>query len=271
MSTPALKLENITAGYDGRVAISELSFAIYPGEFVCLLGPTGCGKSTTLHVIAGFVRPYSGVIFLGEKPIATPRSEIGVVFQQYALFPWLTARENVEFPMRLKRIKDRGGRERRLTPRERRSSAESFLRRARIPIPSHADRYPDQLSGGEQQRVAIARALAAEPQMILMDEPFGSLDAQTRMRMQDWLMETWQGERRDVLFVTHDVEEAILLADRILVMSDSPGTLREEIKVDLPRPRSQENRGTGYVNDLRMHILSLLKGSSSPDIIEPHL
>ncbi|WP_395704110.1 ABC transporter ATP-binding protein [Aquabacterium sp.] len=209
-------------------AVDEVSLAVQPGEFVSLIGPSGCGKSTLLNVAAGFLEPSSGLAQLDGEPIEGPGSDRGVVFQQYSLFPWMTVRRNVEFGLKMKGV-----------PRtERESQARTLLGLAGLLAFEH--HYPDQLSGGMKQRVGIVRALATGPRVLLMDEPFGALDAQTRVVMQEILTNMWQRLRISVLFVTHDIDEAVFLSDRILVMTARPGRIKAELAVPLPRPRTPE-------------------------------
>ncbi|WP_328791562.1 ABC transporter ATP-binding protein [Streptomyces sp. NBC_00273] len=208
----AVRLEGLSAGYGAGAPVLEhtdLEFAA--GSFTALLGPSGCGKSTVLNTVAGFVRPTSGQVTAGAEPVRGPGPERGVVFQHYALFPWRTARGNVEFAL------GRLG----LPRAERRRRALAAL--AEVGLADGAQKYPAQLSGGMQQRVALARALAAEPEVLLMDEPFGALDALTRTRMQTLLRELWQRRGTTVLFVTHDIDEALALAGRVIVLGGSPG------------------------------------------------
>ena len=209
-------------------AVTDVSLRVEPGEFVSLIGPSGCGKSTLLNIVAGFVRPTTGTALLDGAPVKRPGSDRGVVFQQYSLFPWLTVRKNVEFGLRMQGV----------SASKRETSARTLLGLAGLL--AFENHYPDQLSGGMKQRVGIVRALATSPQMLLMDEPFGALDAQTRVVMQEILTNMWQKFRISVLFITHDIEEAIFLSDRIYVMTARPGRIKAEIRVPLPRPRTAE-------------------------------
>ncbi|HSW05646.1 ABC transporter ATP-binding protein [Aquabacterium sp.] len=209
-------------------AVDDVSLQVQPGEFVSLIGPSGCGKSTLLNVAAGFLQPSQGDALLDGEYIAGPGSDRGVVFQQYSLFPWMTVRRNVEFGLKMKGV-----------PRsERESQARTLLGLAGLL--SFENHYPDQLSGGMKQRVGIVRALATGPRVLLMDEPFGALDSQTRVVMQEILTNMWQRLRISVLFVTHDIDEAVFLSDRILVMTARPGRIKAELPVPLPRPRTPE-------------------------------
>ena len=208
-----------------RVAVQHVSLEVAPGEFVCLLGPSGCGKSTLLNVVAGFIAPDSGRVGVDDVAITKPGADRGVVFQQPTLFPWKTVLENIAYgPI----VAGRG-----------RAEANRIARHfmAMVGLTAFADYYPQALSGGMQQRVGIARALANSPNVLLMDEPFGSLDAQTRTMMQEVLLGIWEELHTTVLFVTHDIEEAIFLADRVVIMSAGPGRIIDQLQVPLPRPR----------------------------------
>jgi nitrate ABC transporter ATP-binding subunit len=206
-------------------ALARVDLTIREGEFVCLIGASGCGKSTLLRVIAGFDEPTTGDVLVNGKPISGPGSDRGMVFQDYALFPWMTVKQNIGF----------GPRQRHLGRREIDEIATEFVRL--VGLERFADRYPSQLSGGMKQRVAIARVLANDANILLMDEPFGALDALTREQLQHELLQIWARTRVTVIFVTHSVEEAVLLADRVLVMSAGPGRIENDIAIDLPRPR----------------------------------
>ena len=212
------------------VALDRLTLDIADGEFVTVVGPSGCGKSTALNIAAGLLAPSSGRVLVDAAEVRGPGPERGVIFQQYALFPWLTVRENVEFGLRIAR-----------TPAaERRRIAEHFI--GLVGLAGFGDALPKTLSGGMKQRCAIARAYAVNPSILLMDEPFGALDALTRVQMQDQLLDTWGRARRTVLFVTHDVDEAVYLASRVVVMAARPGRLLRIVPVDLPWPRTEQVR-----------------------------
>jgi NitT/TauT family transport system ATP-binding protein len=207
------------------LAVDGVSLEVQPGEFVSLIGPSGCGKSTLLNAVAGLVQATEGGAFLDGRLIDGPGPERGVVFQQYSLFPWMTVRKNVEFGLKMQG----------LAASSRESSARTLLGLAGLL--AFENHYPEQLSGGMKQRVGIVRALAASPKVLLMDEPFGALDSQTRMIMQQILTNMWQRFRLSVLFVTHDIEEAIFLSDRVYVMTARPGRIKAVVDVPLPRPR----------------------------------
>ena len=206
-------------------ALHHVDLTINKGEFVCLIGASGCGKSTLLRIIAGFEAPSCGDVRVYDAPIAGPGIDRGMVFQDYALFPWMTVRNNIAF----------GPRQKNLPPSEVRITTEQYLEM--VGLAKFADRYPYQLSGGMKQRVAIARVLANEANILLMDEPFGALDALTREQLQDELLEIWARTHVTILFVTHSVEEATLLSDRVVVMTAGPGRIESDNRVSLARPR----------------------------------
>jgi NitT/TauT family transport system ATP-binding protein len=227
--TAHIVIDNVSKVFEGdgrrMVALQDISLEIPHGQFVCLLGPSGCGKSTLLNAIAGFAPPTSGKVLADGVPVAGPGPERGMVFQEYALFPWMTVEQNVGFGLEIKgmaraQIAARVGELLKLL------SLEDF-----------AKRYPKDLSGGMRQRVAIARVLALDSPIMLMDEPFGALDALTRRNLQDELLRLWAELKKTVIFVTHSIEEAIYLADRIVVMTYRPGTIKRDMLVDLPRLR----------------------------------
>src|SRR6185295_17414164 len=212
-------------GDDEIEALARIDVTIDAGQFVCLIGASGCGKSTLLRVVAGFEEPTTGDVSSEGKPITGPGSDRGMVFQDYALFPWMTVRQNIGF----------GPRQRGLLRSEIKAVADEFVKL--VGLERFADRYPSQLSGGMKQRVAIARVLANDAAILLMDEPFGALDALTREQLQRELLQIWARTRVTVIFVTHSVEEAVLLADRVLVMSAGPGRIENDITIELTRPR----------------------------------
>jgi nitrate ABC transporter ATP-binding subunit len=211
---------------DGEVeALAPVDLAIPKGEFVCMIGASGCGKSTLLRIIAGFEEPTTGDVSMDGNAITGPGSDRGMVFQDYALFPWMTVRENISF----------GPRQRQLPREEIAKTTDEFVRM--VGLERFAERYPNQLSGGMKQRVAIARVLANDANILLMDEPFGALDALTREQLQNELLQIWKRTGVTTIFVTHSVEEAVLLADRVLVMSAGPGRIDSDFSIDLARPR----------------------------------
>jgi NitT/TauT family transport system ATP-binding protein len=228
-SAPAIRVEGVrkTFATGGRevVALDGIDLEVAAGEFVCLLGPSGCGKSTLLNAVAGFSPPTSGRILAGGREVTSPGPDRAMVFQEYALFPWMTVAENVAFGLEVKG-----------TPAaEIRATVDAWL--AKLGLTDFRDRFPKDLSGGMRQRVAIARVLAIDPPVLLMDEPFGALDALTRRNLQDELLRIWSGSGKSVLFVTHGIEESLYLADRVVVMTYRPGAVKEVIPVSLPRPR----------------------------------
>lgn len=237
-------------GATRNLAVKETSLTIEPGEFVCILGPSGCGKSTLLNSVAGYVKPSSGKVTVDGKTITSPGPDRGMVFQQYSLLPWKTVLENIAFGPRL------AGH----SAAECTSIARTFL--AMIGLSKMEKRFPGELSGGMQQRVGIARALANYPSVLLMDEPFGALDAQTRLMMQESLLDIWSEFGTTVLFVTHDVDEAIFLADRILIMSASPGSVIADLKVNLDRPREPDMATSEPFVALKKQCLSYIRSES---------
>ncbi len=207
------------------VALRDISIEIPQGQFVCLLGPSGCGKSTLLNAVAGFSLPSSGSILVDGKTVSEPGPDRGMVFQEYALFPWMTVAENVAFGLSIKKV----------PKAEISQKVDSLL--DKLKLGEFRNRYPKDLSGGMRQRVAIARVLALDSPILLMDEPFGALDALTRRTLQEELLRIWAEWKKTILFVTHSIDESIFLADRIIVLSYRPGTLKKDVVVELPRPR----------------------------------
>jgi NitT/TauT family transport system ATP-binding protein len=236
------------SGPGAHVAVSELSFTVAEDELSCIVGPSGCGKSTLLRCIAGLVKPTAGTVTLHGDPVQGVPEDLAVVFQDYSrsLFPWLSVRGNVEFPLRT-----------RARRRERRARAMEAL--SWVGLEDAAGKYPSQLSGGMQQRVSIARALASKPSLLLMDEPFASVDAQTRGELEDLLLRVRREHGSTVLLVTHDIDESVYLGDRVLVLSRSPGTIVADLKVGLPAQRDQiTTRGSATFVDLRTEVARLL-------------
>jgi NitT/TauT family transport system ATP-binding protein len=238
-------------GESAFLAVDRVSTVIDPGEFVCIVGPSGCGKSTVMNVIAGFEPLSEGRALVDDVPVDGPGPERGMVFQQPTLFPWKTVRQNVAYGPRMM------GQPRAAALR----IADALLET--VGLSAFADHRPHTLSGGMQQRVGIARALANRPGTLLMDEPFGALDAQTRTMMQENLLQIWSERRATVIFITHDLDEAIFLADRILLMSASPGRIIDDIPVDLPRPRDASLALTPAFIDLKARCLEPLRRESS--------
>jgi NitT/TauT family transport system ATP-binding protein len=215
-------------------ALADVTFGVDPGEFVCIVGPSGCGKTTLFRILAGLEPATRGQVTLNDSVVTEPTPNMGIVFQEYHLFPWRTVRGNIAFG--LEKAVGLDG-----TDRDQRVQQLIDL----VGLAGFEDSYPKSLSGGMKQRVALARALAIDPALLLMDEPFGAVDAQTRERLQDELLDIWQETGKTILFVTHDVEEAVTLADRVVVMGRDPGQLREIVPVDIDRPRSRTDAAFG--------------------------
>jgi len=231
MARHKVRIDGITKTFDGSsLVLDDVSFDAVEGSLTCLLGPSGCGKSTLLSMVAGFVRPSRGRVIVDDAEVTAPSADRGIVFQDYALFPWLTAIDNVMF----------GPGIRGLARNQCRDIALHYL--AMVGLDAHVDKLPRQLSGGMKQRVAIARALANRPSVLLMDEPFGALDAQTREGLQEEMLRIRQLERNTILFVTHSISESLYLADRIVVMATRPGAVKQLFDVDLPYPRERQSR-----------------------------
>jgi NitT/TauT family transport system ATP-binding protein len=245
-----IAIEHLTirlgAGAAAFDAVQDISLSIAPGEFVCVLGPSGCGKSTLLGGLAGHWQPSGGSIRVDGQDVTGPHPDRGLVFQQHTLFPWKRVLDNVAFGLKMKGV----GR------REREARARDML--ALVGLQDFASRYPVQLSGGMQQRVEIARVLINQPRVMLMDEPFGALDAQTRLRMQELLLDVWSRVGTTIVFITHDIDEALFLADRIVVMSPRPGRIIDEFSVDFPRPRHADLVASPRFMQYKRHCLALL-------------
>ncbi len=246
-----LQIQNVSQAYhsDGVevVALDEISLGIRNREFATILGPSGCGKTTLLRIVAGLTRPSGGLVTLDGKVIDRPGRDRGMVFQSYTLFPWLTVKQNIQFGLDLAGV-ERARQE---------QVAQEFVEK--VGLKGFEQAYPKGLSGGMKQRVAIARALANNPDVLLLDEPFGALDAQTRSLMQELLTQVWEELHKTILFVTHDVEEAIFLSDRVFVMTARPGRIKAEIEVPLARPRSYEVKATEEFLRLKMRALTLIR------------
>jgi len=224
-------------------ALDRFNVAVKPSEFLCIIGPSGCGKSTLLRLIAGLDEPSSGAIILDGKELKGPSPDRGMVFQEYSLFPWRTVLKNVTFGLELQKM----------AKQERYRIAKEYIEL--VGLKGFENMYPYELSGGMKQRVAIARAIAPEPSILLMDEPFGSVDAQTRNALQEELLEIWQRTKKTIVFVTHSVDEAVYLADRVAVMTARPGTLIKCAGIDIPRPRK---RTSMEANEFREKLLMWL-------------
>ncbi|CAE6962391.1 Bicarbonate transport ATP-binding protein CmpD [Pseudomonas sp. THAF187a] len=246
-----LKVDNVSLRYqspagDTFTALERVSFEVPDQQFAVIVGPSGCGKSSLLYLTAGLNEPTEGDIYVGGRKVDGPGADRGMVFQGYTLFPWLTVRQNIEFG-----LKRRG-----LPATEMRTIVEFYLQE--VGLDKFAEHFPKQLSGGMMQRVAIARALANDPQILLMDEPFGALDSQTRLQMQQLLLQVWGNSKKTVVFVTHDIDEAILLADRIYVMGARPGRIKEILDVPIERPRNLDVVMEPEFIRMKRHILGLL-------------
>lgn len=234
-------------GADAFEAVQRLDFAVAPGEFVCILGPSGCGKSTLLGALAGHLVPTTGHLTVDDQVIDGPSPQRGMVFQHHTLLPWRSVLDNVAFGLKMQG----------LGKADRQRQAHEMLQL--VGLADFASRWPSQLSGGMQQRAEIARVLINRPRLLLMDEPFGALDAQTRARMQELLLDIWARIRTTVVFVTHDIDEALFLADRILVMSTRPGRFIEDLRLDFPRPRRASLLTSPAFTHLKRHCLALLR------------
>lgn len=243
-----IQIEHLNKQYNDKTGkpvdvLKDINLEIGKGEFISILGPSGCGKSTLLSIVAGLTKSTTGEITVGGNPIKKPGKDRGMVFQQAALFPWLNVRDNVTFPLKKEMSKS-----------DARQQAAKYLHM--VQLGNYQDHYPHELSGGMQQRVAIARALAMDPEVLLMDEPFGALDEQTRSRLHGQLETIWIETKKTVLFVTHSISESIKLSDRIIVMGTRPGTILADIKVEIPRPRDAHK---DQMVKLEEHIMSYLK------------
>ena len=241
-----LKIDNVVKEYNGNkgktIALNGVSLDIKENEFICVVGPSGCGKSTLLNIIAGLLEPTSGAVYLDGEKIEGTGVERGVVFQGYALFPWRTVLKNVMFGLEMKRVPKAQAEE----------IAKKYIKAVGLEGFEHA--YPKELSGGMRQRVAIARAYAADPEVLLLDEPFGALDAQTRVQLQSELLNTWEHEKKTCFFITHDVDEAIILAQRVIIMSARPGRIKRIVDIDIPYPRTQATKTDPRFLELKTEI-----------------
>lgn len=252
VQVPKLALKNVCLSYatnsnNRLIALKDINLQVHPGEFLCIVGPSGCGKSTLLHLIAGLHQQTSGDVLVDNIPVQGPGTDRILIFQELGLFPWLTVAQNVEFGMRMKGIEKP----------HREANVRHYLRL--VHLHQFKDSYVHQLSGGMRQRVALARALATEPDVLLMDEPFAALDAQTRDLLHDELERIWAETRRTIIFVTHNVREAVRLGDRVVLLTFRPGQVKHEYKIDLPRPRHLEDvhvagSAREILNDLREEI-----------------
>jgi NitT/TauT family transport system ATP-binding protein len=237
-------------------ALSDVSLTVNPGEFLTIVGPSGCGKSTLLMIVGGLVQKSSGTVKIGDEAVTGPRPDIGIIFQEYSLFPWRSVIRNAEFGLEVMGV----------GKQERRERAREMLEL--VGLEEFEDAYPDELSGGMQQRVAIARTLATDPDILLLDEPFGALDEQTRLYMGEELLRIWNETGKTVIFITHSLQESVLLSDRVAVISQRPGRIREIIDIDIERPRGMDIIGTQEFNQAQSRIWELIKEESGEQITE---
>ena len=250
-AAPRLQVDNVSLRYQSPsggtfTALEQVSFEVPDQQFAVLVGPSGCGKSSLLYLTAGLAEPTEGEIYVGGERVEGPGADRGMVFQGYTLFPWLTVRQNIEF----------GLKRRKMPAAQRKEIVDYYLNE--VGLTQFADNFSKQLSGGMMQRVAIARALANDPQILLMDEPFGALDSQTRLQMQQLLLRVWGHSKKTVLFVTHDIDEAILLGDRVYVMCARPGRIKQILDVPIERPRTLDMVMERSFIDMKREIFGLL-------------
>lgn len=252
--TPKLEIKEVGKVFKTKsgetTALEKTSFSVSDGEFVTILGPSGCGKSTVLRIVAGLEEATSGQVLIDGQEVNGPGPDRGMVFQSYTLYPWLTVKDNISFGLKLKGV----------SQKERDDVARHYLQL--IGLEGFEKHYPIQLSGGMKQRVAIARALANDPKILLMDEPFGALDAQTRNIMQEVLLKAWEESKKTILFITHDVEESIFLADSVYVMTARPGRLKKKVPIALERPREFSVKGSVEFTQYKEELLSLIREES---------
>jgi NitT/TauT family transport system ATP-binding protein len=260
-----LDVRNLKKVYDGRQrsveAVRDLTFGIDAGDLVCVVGPSGCGKTTLLKCMAGLLAPTAGEVRLRDRPVVGPPPGMAVVFQEYgrSLFPWMSVRDNVELPLRQKRM----------AKGLRRDLVEQAL--ASVGLSDVHNAYPWQLSGGMQQRVAIARAVAYQPDVLLMDEPFAAVDAQTRADLEDLIRDLWHKLGVTILFVTHDIDEAVYLGQRVIILSSSPTVVREDLDIDLPDRRDQLNtRSDARFTELRSHVYAQIQAAKRESTVGSH-
>jgi len=247
-----LRIDNVILRFTPRMghpvtALDRISLEVDENEFSVIVGPSGCGKSSLLRLVAGLIQPTAGAIYLDGKLVTKPGKDRGMVFQSYTLFPWLTVQDNLEFGLKI------GG----MAAEERAAVARRFI--AEVGLEGFERAYPKQLSGGMMQRVALARALANDPDILLMDEPFGALDSQTRSLMQELLLKIWEHSHKTVLFITHDIDEAIRLGDRVYVMTARPGRIKEEVAIDISRPRSVDVLTADEFIAITRRIMTLIR------------
>jgi NitT/TauT family transport system ATP-binding protein len=251
MNKPELEIKELYKTFPTKrgeiLALENINMTIFPNEYVCVVGASGCGKSTILNIIAGLEEPTSGEILLEGHRVSEPGADRGMVFQNYTLYPWLTVAQNIEFGLKM----------RKMPTAERKSKVNYYMEI--VGLTRFADALPRTLSGGMKQRVAIARALANEPDILLMDEPFGALDAQTKEVLQEFMLQLWQQTQKTILMVTHDVEEAVFLAQRIYVLSSRPGQIKAEVNIFFERDRTLALKSTEPFQRKRQEVLSLIR------------
>jgi ABC-type nitrate/sulfonate/bicarbonate transport system ATPase subunit len=253
---PKLVIEGVSRTFPGvhggapTRALEPVDLKIADNDFITILGPSGCGKSTLLRIVAGLDRPSTGRVLLDDRAVIGPGADRGVVFQSYTLFPWLTVQENIAYGLREKGV----------AQSQRREIVSAYIEK--VGLRGFENHYPKQLSGGMQQRTAIARAIANDPAILLLDEPFGALDNQTRALMQELLLGIWERERKTVLFVTHDIEEAIFLAARVVVMTARPGRIKADIPVDLPHPRHYRMKTSPEFSELKARLTEEIRAEA---------
>ena len=260
MPGPKLRIDNVALRFRSRTgvpvtALENISLGVEDKEFSVLVGPSGCGKTSLLRLVAGLIEPTEGSISLDNARIDGPGKDRGMVFQSYTLFPWLTVQDNVEFGLRIAAV----------PAMQRRETSRRYI--AQVGLTGFERLYPKQLSGGMMQRVALARALANDPAILLMDEPFGALDSQTRSLMQELLLDIWQSSQKTVLFITHDIDESILLGDRVYVMTARPGRIKEMVQIDLPRPRTVEMLTADAFMEIKRRIMRSIHEEAMRSIV----
>jgi NitT/TauT family transport system ATP-binding protein len=246
--TPRIVFKDVSVSFEKLKVVDRVSFEVADREFVSVIGPSGCGKTTMMNIVAGFVKPSLGTVLLDGKPIGGPGPERGVIFQEYGVFPWLTVKENIGFGLTLRANRVEAG--------EREEICQRYMQL--MGLSDFANAYPKTLSGGMRQRLAIARAYAVKPQFLLMDEPFGALDAQSRSSMQDLLLTALSAERKTVMLITHSVDEAIYLSSKIIVVTARPSRVKEIITVPFKYPRDESMHGSQTFSELRTHIHALV-------------
>nr|WP_320192471.1 ABC transporter ATP-binding protein [uncultured Desulfobacter sp.] len=247
--TPIIDVQGLSKSFDTKsgdrfLALDNINLAVRPRSFTCIVGPSGCGKSTILRIASGLEKASQGQVLYNGAPVRVPSADIGMVFQEYSLFPWLSVLDNVAAGPQFAGV----------DKETRHENAMTFLNMVNMAEFKHA--FPHELSGGMRQRVAIARALANEPDVLFMDEPFGALDAHTRILLQQELLHLWEMTHKTIVLVTHSVDEAVFLADEIVIMSAHPGRIQDVISVDMPRPRTRANKAFGELTDFLLHSLS---------------